>query len=84
MIATLFWITLVVWGIGVNALSFHLRKYLRTPDEKEFFGLFPRQIYLRDFFRPSLFTADGARPRRFAVWWFVIGAGVTLFLGVLM
>ncbi|HEY0151973.1 MAG TPA: hypothetical protein VGB92_08250 [Longimicrobium sp.] len=80
----LFWIALVVWVLGVNHLAFRLRKHLRNPDEKEFFGLFPRQIHALDFFRPSLFTPDGARLRRLTAWWFVAGAGVVLLIGVLM
>jgi hypothetical protein len=36
-----------------------------------------------DFFRPSLFTPQGARLRRFTAWWVVAGAGV-IFIGVLM
>jgi hypothetical protein len=70
-------------GDGVNDLAFRLRKYLRNPDEKESFG-FPRQIYILDSFRPSLFTPEGTRLRRFTAWWLVAGAGVVLLLGVLM
>lgn len=83
MIETLFWIAFAVWSLGIIQLAYSLQRHLRNPGEKEFFGLFPRQIYILDFFRPSLFTPDGARLRRFAVWWFVAGAGVVLLLGVL-
>jgi protein-tyrosine phosphatase len=84
VIHALFWVALVVWAMGVNLLAFRLREHLRNPHEKEFFGLFPRQIYILDFFRPSLFTPDGARLRRSAAWWFVAGAGVVFLIGVLM
>jgi len=59
-------------------MAFRLRRYLRNPNEKEFFGLFPRQIYITDFFRPSRFTEEGQPLRRAAAACSV--AGVILFL----
>ncbi len=80
---TLFWIAFAAWNLGIIQLAYSLQRHLRNPAEKECFGRFPRQMYILDFFRPSLFTPDGARLRRFGVWWFVAGAGVVMLLDVL-
>lgn len=69
---------LFVWGLGIEAFVFRMRPHLRKPDEKEFFGLLPRGIYLLDFFTPSLFTDEGNRIRRIGVWWVVLGAAAQI------
>ncbi|WP_331126686.1 hypothetical protein [Longimicrobium sp.] len=73
----------VVWGMGVNVLAFRLRCHFRNRDEREFFGLFPRGIYVLDFFRPDLFTEEGERVRRQARNWFIYGGLVILLVWLL-
>jgi hypothetical protein len=70
----------IVWAMGINVLAFRLRAHLRNPEDKEFFGLFPRGIYIADFFRPNLFTEEGNRLRIQSRNWFLYGGLLVLLL----
>lgn len=71
---------LVIWMVGVNVLAYRLRRYLVDPHKTEFFGLFPRQVYILDLFRPSLFRREGQRLRLLTVASFTVGLLVLLFM----